>query len=301
MLLSAWLLYREVLGNVKFQKEFYAILHGETPFILAWLVPIFILLFFNWALETLKWKTLIREFAAPSFFVAYKAILTGVFVSFFTPNRMGEFAGRIIYLKDKKIEASILTIAGSLAQNICTYLFGATAALFFFAEEPLEWLLGAVFLGCLTLALLFLFFNVDRLVVLFRFFSLPRKWLKYFIPIRHLHARQLWLTLMYSAMRYGVFSLQFYCMFQILDLDLSFGISLQGVGLMFLIQSIIPTVAMLEITTRGIAAHYAFQVAPELNAPILFASYAIWLINLFLPGMIGAFMFLLNKNKDVDL
>jgi len=301
ILLSAWLLYKEVVNNQLFQSEVLAIFRGEKKFVYAWLAPIFILLFVNWALETLKWKVLINEFARPSFLLAYKAILTGVFVSFFTPNRVGEFAGRVIYLKEKKIEASLLTIAGSLAQNICTYLFGATAALFFFAREPLEWWMGAVFLAFLFLAVLFLFFNIDRIVIVFRFLKLPKKWLKYFIPIRHLSASQLQKTLAYSAIRYVVFSIQFYCMFQALSVPMSAAVALQGVGLMFLIHSIIPTIAMLEITTRGIAAHYAFQVPPEFDASILFASYAIWLINLFLPGMIGAVLFIMNKNKDVDL
>lgn len=301
LILSAWLLYREVLGNEKFQVEVLAIFTGEKSLNFFWLFPVFILLFVNWGLETLKWKVLIREFAQPSFYLAYKAILTGVFVSFFTPNRIGEFAGRVIYLKDKKIEASLLTIAGSLAQSICTYLFGATAALFFFAQEPLEWLIGVVFLLFLTLTVLFLFFNIDRIVLLFRFFSIPKKWLKYFIPIRHLSAAQLWSTLSYSAIRYVVFTVQFYCMFQALSVPYEFGLVLQGIGLMFLIQSIIPAIAMLEITSRGIAAHYAFQLTPEFEASILFASYAIWLINLFLPGMIGAALFLLNKKKDVEL
>lgn len=286
---------------MKFQQEVSGILRGEKTLLLPWLIPVFILLFVNWALETLKWKTLIHEFANPSFFLAYKAILTGVFVSFFTPNRIGEFAGRVIYLKDKKIEASILTFAGSFAQSICTYLFGALAALFFFAQEPMEWLMGSALLTFLTLAMLFLYFNIDRLVVLFRFFSLPKKWLKYFIPIRHLSAKQLWKTLAYSAMRYSVFTLQFYCMFQALSLPLSLGISMQGLGLLFLIQSIIPSIAMLEISSRGIAAHYAFQVAPEFDSSILFASYGIWLINLFLPAMFGAVLFLLNKKNVVEL
>lgn len=278
-----------------------AILDGKMTVEWIWLLPIFILLFFNWALETIKWQVLIRSFARPPFLLSYKAILTGVFVSFFTPNRIGEFAGRVIYLKEKKVEASLLTIAGSLAQNICTYLFGSLAALFFFAEEPIEWILGGGILIFLTITLLFLYLNIDRFTALIRLFRLPRKWMKYFLPVRRLTGAQLLKALGLSALRYAVFSFQFVLMFKVLAIPISFGLALQGVGLLFLIQSVIPTIALLEVASRGFAAHYAFQVAPEYDAAILLASYAIWLTNLFLPGMVGAVLFLFNKKMDVDL
>lgn len=301
MVLSAWLLYREVLVNKKFQESFSAIVNGHVPVDWPWLMPVFILLFFNWALETVKWQVLIQAFARPSFLLSYKAILTGVFVSFFTPNRVGEFAGRVIYLKEKKVEASLLTIAGSLAQNICTYLFGSLAALFFFAEQPFEWIIGGAVLFFLTVTLLFLYFNIDRLAALIRLLRLPKKWMKYFLPIRRLTWIQLLKALGLSALRYAVFTIQFVLMFKALAIPISFGLALQGVGLLFLIQSVLPTIAFLEVTSRGIAAHYAFQMAPDYDAAILFASYSIWLINLFLPGMIGACLFLFNNKRDVDL
>lgn len=300
-MLSAWLLYREILVKDRFRENFSAIVNGEVPFDWIWLIPVFILLFANWALETLKWQVLIRSFAQPRFLLSYKAILTGVFVSFFTPNRVGEFAGRVIYLKEKKVEASLLTIAGSLAQNVCTYLFGSLAALFFFAEEPIEWVLGGTVLFFLTTTLLFLYFNIDRLVGILRIIRLPKKWMKYFLPIRRLTRMQLLKALGLSAFRYAVFSIQFVLMFKVLAIPISFGMALQGVGLSFLIQSVLPTIALLEVASRGVAAHYAFQVTPGFEASILFASYAIWLINLFLPGMVGAFLFLFNNKKDVDL
>ncbi|MHB1277235.1 MAG: lysylphosphatidylglycerol synthase domain-containing protein [Bacteroidia bacterium] len=301
LLLSAWLLYRELMVKDRFRENFLAILHGEVPITWSWLIPVLILLFANWALETVKWQVLIRAFARPPFLLSYKAILTGVFVSFFTPNRVGEFAGRVIYLKEKKVEASLLTIAGSLAQNVCTYLFGSLAALFFFAEEPIEWILGGAVLFFLTLTLLFLYFNIDRLVGLIRIIRLPKKWMKYFIPIRRLTRVQLMKALGLSALRYAVFTLQFVLMFQVFAVPISFGMAVQGVGLSFLIHSVLPTIALLEVASRGFAAYYAFQVAPEFDASILLASYSIWLINLFLPGMVGAMLFLFNKNKDVDL
>ncbi|MDX5321117.1 MAG: hypothetical protein LPK45_08425, partial [Bacteroidota bacterium] len=117
LLLSVWLLYKEVILNERFRTSLAKILTGELEVRMEGLVFVFLLLFVNWAFETLKWKVLISEFESPSFLHAYKAIFTGALISLFTPNRMGEFAGRVLYVKEKKIEAAILTIAGSLAQT----------------------------------------------------------------------------------------------------------------------------------------------------------------------------------------
>lgn len=299
--LSCWLLYREVLGNSRFQQQALDILNGAIRFNITWLIPVIILLIANWAIETRKWQILLKGISDISFLKAYKAILTGVFVSFFTPNRMGEFAGRILYLKKQRVEASFLTMAGSLSQLICTVVIGLLALVFTLPTYSMEGLLyGSAFLILLA-ALLFFYLNIDRLVPVIRYLGLPKKWYRFFIPIRRLRAKQLWSVLAYSFIRYLVFSVQFYFMFKALDLSIPFLHAIQGLAIMFLIQSLIPSLAFLEITGRAMAAHYAFQLSPEQEPILLVATYSIWVINLFIPGMVGAILFLLNRKEDVEL
>lgn len=278
-----------------------AFLRGDIPIKPFWLTLAILLLFLNWGLETAKWKRLIREFARPSFFTAFKAILSGVFVSFFTPNRVGEFAGRIVYLKEKRIEASLLTIAGSLSQNICTFVFGCFAALAFFATGQLEWVIGTGVLAISTMGVLFLYFNIDRFASFLRRIGLKRKWLKYFLPIRHLTAVQLGMVLFYSVLRYFVFNLQFLVIFEALNIPISFQQALTGINLLFLIQSFIPSIAVLELTTRGWVTAYAFDMQPEQQPLLFMASYGVWFINLFIPALLGALLFMFNRKDDVGL
>lgn len=299
--LSIWLLYKEVLVKENFKFLVSQLTAGNINLSIEWILLVALLLLFNWALETLKWQTLIRGIAKPGFFRSYKAILTGVFVSFFTPNRIGEFAGRVLYLKDKKVEASLLTIAGSMAQIICTIAFGSLALVFTVNTYSAEWMRYGTLFILLLAALLFSYLNMDRLVLVLRYMGLPRKWMRYFLPFRRLSAKQLWTVLGYSALRYAVFSLQFIFIFKALHLAIPYGQAFQGIALMFLIQSIIPSFAFLEITGRAIAAHYAFGLGPDQEPLLLMATYGLWFINLFIPGMLGALLFLLNKQQDVDL
>lgn len=301
MVLGCWLLYSEIIANEKFHSTLANVISGVVPFRPLWLILVVLLLFFNWGSETQKWRILMKEMGAPSFWVAYKAILTGVFISFFTPNRMGEFAGRVLYIKEKKIEASILTVAGSLAQLICTTLLGYLAAVFYYAEEPIERLIGiSVFFGLVAMDLFF-YFNIVRLVPLFRWLGLPRKKLKYFLPMRHLNTATLSKVLLFSVFRYSIFTLQFYLMLKVFAIDMNFFEAIQGIGLIFLIQTLLPSVAILELSSRGLATEYAFQTTPEIDSVIKLASYSIWLINVLLPAIAGAILFLLNRKSDVDL
>ena len=299
--LSVWLLYAEVINNPDFRDNARRVISGELDVSFPYFLAALLLVCINWGLETAKWKVLIRDLEQQSWSRAFKAVLSGVFVSFFTPNRAGEFVGRVIYVHQKKIEASVLTLAGSLAQNICTLLFGGLAALIFFTENTLDSLVALGFFIPFSVATLFFYFNLDRLVVILRYLGLKRRWLKYFLPVRHLETSRLLSVLCLSALRYLVFSLQFILVFRAFNLPVGFGEAITGVGVMFLVQSILPSIALLEFTSRGLAIHYAFDIAPSYELLLLLSSYTVWLINVFLPGFIGAVLFQFNRKSDVDL
>ena len=61
-----------------------------------------------------------------------KAVFLGITVSIFTPNRIGEFGGRIFCLKSAdRIKGVIITILGNVAQLLVTIIFGSIAFLFY--------------------------------------------------------------------------------------------------------------------------------------------------------------------------
>jgi len=94
---------------------------------------IVILAFFNWAIESVKWRLSISAIIQIPFCDAIKSVLIGVFFSLFVPNRAGDFIGRVYSIKDSnKGMLSILTLLASSAQLIATLLFGTLGVTYFY-------------------------------------------------------------------------------------------------------------------------------------------------------------------------
>ncbi|MBE9468956.1 MAG: hypothetical protein IMY72_11655, partial [Bacteroidetes bacterium] len=63
--------------------------------------------------------------------------MSGVTVSIFTPNRVGEFGGRIFVLKRKnRVSAIFATIVGSFSQLIITIVVGLISLIVLFIFFP---------------------------------------------------------------------------------------------------------------------------------------------------------------------
>src|SRR4030095_1028506 len=91
---------------------------------------VFLLMFVNWSLEALKWKISVQHVQPVSFFRSLKAILSGVSFSVTTPNRTGEYLGRVLYMDEgNRLKVISLTVLGSLSQLIITVFFGLLALL----------------------------------------------------------------------------------------------------------------------------------------------------------------------------
>ena len=99
---------------------------------------VFLLMIVNWGIEAVKWRYLIRKVEKTSFLKSFKAVLSGVTISIYTPNRVGEFAGRIFVLeKANRIEASLITVIGSLSQLLITVFLGSISFMYVYFNSKL--------------------------------------------------------------------------------------------------------------------------------------------------------------------
>src|SRR5882672_7911549 len=65
----------------------------------------------NWGIEARKWQLLMRPLEKISLARSFKAILAGLALALNTPNRIGEYGGRILYVHEgHRIQAVSLTI-----------------------------------------------------------------------------------------------------------------------------------------------------------------------------------------------
>src|SRR3546814_9635332 len=56
----------------------------------------------NWFTESLKWQYLCLQFQPISLIKAIESVLCGLAWAVFTPNRIGEYGGRVLFLMPRK-------------------------------------------------------------------------------------------------------------------------------------------------------------------------------------------------------
>jgi len=267
-----------------------------------------ILMVINWGIESLKWKLLISQAEKVSLGTSYEAILGGLAVSIFTPNRVGEFLGRVFILKKTDpIKAILLTIVGSFSQLLVTVVTG-TIAYLFFAPRYLSslmsdstWLVSGFSFTLVTVSLfsVFFFFNISalhRISIL-----IPKKYSKRIrssIDAMADSPKPLLLKAVFlSLLRYLVFSTQFYLAIILMGLNFTFVQCMLVIPVIYLVLAAIPTIALAELGVRGSVSVFLFGVltAPgvldaEATLAVVSASTLIWFLNIAIPSLAGVFV-----------
>ena len=93
---------------------------------------VFLLMFLNWGIEALKMKYLLQPLEKISFLKSLKSVFAGCSITMLTPNRTGEFGGRILFLKPQnRIKAISVNIIGSISQLAVTMILGSISFYYF--------------------------------------------------------------------------------------------------------------------------------------------------------------------------
>jgi hypothetical protein len=268
---------------------------------------IFLLMFVNWFIEAVKWRYLIRKEEDISLSISLKSVLAGVSMSIFTPNRVGEFAGKIFYLSHgNRGKAVFINVLGSLSQLLITLLVGGYA-IFHLLLDKNSFIYGlagkyAIYTGLMACAIL----TGSMFLV---YFMMPRFSKRKFITLSHivkdgLHALrdfsfvQLLAVLLLSLLRYGIFTFQYYLLLLIFKVELTGADAFLLIASTFFLVSVIPTYALTEIGVRGSVAIFLFGMYSTNDTGIIFSSLALWFVNLAIPALVGcAFIFNLNFFK----
>lgn len=276
------------------------------------LVSVIALMLVNWAIETFKWKICIQRIQRIGFIVAFKAVLSGVSFSVSTPNRVGEYLGRVLYMDEgNRLKAIALTITGSISQLIVTLAMGLCGLLMLRLPIatgqliPLFWIDVMLYgTGFVLLVLTVFYFRlswiarwVDRLPRVKRY-----AWL--FRALEGLNATLLLQLLSLSALRFFVFIVQYFLLFRLFDVNVSWGQALWGVSVSFLVMAVIPTIALFtDLSLRGKVSLKLLGLFSQNNLGIGLTSVTIWFINLIIPALTGSLLILsikkifVNKNE----
>ncbi|MCR8666867.1 flippase-like domain-containing protein [Aestuariibaculum sp. M13] len=265
----------------------------SKPELISWKPITFLLLLttLNWLLEILKWQTLIKPLKPISFFEATTQSLGSLTVSLFTPNRIGEYGAKALFYNKTEI-SKIVSINGlhNLLQLIATLIFGIAGLLFFSKNFHLELnhtklSMGVLVFTSLILSACFLLYKTDlkkniRINKLLNFIQTYPK-------------SKIGLSFCFSITRYLVFSFQFYFLLLTLNTDISYLNAMMGISSMYLLASVIPSIAIFDFAIKGSIAVYLFSFLSIDPIIIIYTTTIMWLLNFALPSLIGSY-FVLN-------
>ena len=257
---------------------------------LIWFFVSALLTYINWFLEAKKWQILSSPYQTFTITTAYKSVLAGLATGLLTPNRIGNFIGRLAYVHDDhKIQAGVNTQVGNLAQFIISILFGIAGLVIVInyltpAIDPITFF---VFPLLLLIASVWIFFNPKVILIL----PFGRKIYKHRKKeVNDLAAFQTDLKLkilFFSGLRYLVFLVQYYCLFRFFGIEIN-PLLIAGLSATtFLVTTVIPGVFFGKLIVRESAAVFVFTWIALPISTILAVSFLLWLINLAIPALFG--------------
>lgn len=302
--LALWFIYDEVFKKVPVQQlldDYGNVFSHQAK--AGLLVVILVLMILNWSVEAIKWKMMIAKIEHVPLLKSLEAVFSGLTVSFFTPNRIGEYAGRVFHLKSgDRILATLITVIENLSQLLVTIVAGSVSLIFYLHYFVK---MDGYFLGVATaliilfvISVLLVFLNVSVLR------SLPGKvrWMKswghYLEVFGYYSNKELLRVIGLAFLRYIIFTTQFYLLLELFDVHVSFLVSLMMISMIFYVMSFVPTIILTEIGVRGAVATYFFGLVTDDLPSVLNATMSLWLMNLVIPALAGAvFVFMFNLEK----
>lgn len=262
-----------------------------------------LLMILNWGTEAIKWRLAMRDLEQLSLWKSIKATLAGVAVSTWMPNRIGEYIGKVFYVKPQnRAKGAISALFVSYTQIVATLLFGLVGGVYFLITYGEVHVYGLIMLliSSMLLASVFGYRMLRRE-------KLAHKQGKFWKAIRYflltftrynssMHLRMIAL----SALRFAIFSIQFVLALHLFGVQAAWSELFLLVAAIYGIQTVLPTPAIAALGIRGSLSLYFLGFVTDLNGAILSASYGIWLVNLLLPSFFG-FICLLTSPASFEV
>jgi Lysylphosphatidylglycerol synthase TM region len=274
----------------------------------AWKLVLAVLMMpLNWGIETYKWHVLVNKFQKLSFLKSYEAVLSGVSLAMNTPNRIGEYGGRILYLEPSfRLRGVALTVLCSVSQLFVTLVLGFISlivlkpnleAVHFTGTGLSDILLNVLFWAVLFIGILtgVFYFRMQWLVKLLKWIPFIREKFSFAFVLEHLKGKVMLYILFLSFLRFIVFAVQYVLLWQALDVHLSWWQGFWSISMVFLIMAIVPSFAIADVGIRGKVTMGIAGLFSSNSIAILAGTVGMWFLNLIVPALIGSLFLLTIK------
>jgi len=265
-------------------KKFLMLLEKKQSFL-----GILLLLSFSVAnryLEILKWQNLVSFIKPITVGESTKQVLGALTAGIFTPNGLGEYAGKALYFDKKKTKKIIfLNLICNGIQMILTIVFGTIGLLML---GYWQWALAITALSCFLLLTSLLSKKIKV-----KGYSIEKLMAKINEIPKRIHSKNNLLALC----RYLVFSHQYYFLFLAFDVDLPYLTMMATVATVYFLASSLPSFQFLDFAVKGSVAVFFFGKLGVNEWIVVFISTLMWFLNVVLPVVIGSYYVLKFKPK----
>lgn len=242
----------------------------------------------NWFFEIIKWKTLVSFIKKITLKEATKQTLGALTASLFTPNRIGEYGAKAMFYQSNTRKRVVgINIISNLLQMAITCALGVVGLTYFIAIYPIQInyakltiiiSLSLIAMGAIGLILSHVTFQKS----IFSTQKIKTALLNY--PKKKITA-----GLVFSLIRYLIFSFQFYILLRFFNVHLSYFLAMSALTSMYFITSIIPSLFIFDVVIKGSVAVYLFAFIGVNEITILTIVMLMWIFNFVLPSVIGSY------------
>lgn len=280
-----YFIYNQLAHNDKLDWDKFLLLFRKNQSI-AGICFLLSFSFLNRFLEILKWQNLASCIHKISLFEATKQVLGALTAGLFTPNGVGEYAGKALFFDKKSTKKVVfLNLICNGIQMILSVVFGIIGL----------WILGYHFWVMTILGLAFgltlLAFLLKKIQV--KGYSIAVLLQKINEIPKAIHQKNIFLAIG----RYLVFSHQYYFVFLAFDVDLPYVTMMASIAAVYFLASSLPTFQFLDFAVKGSVAVFFFGILGVNEWIVIFISTLMWFLNVVLPVLIGSYFVMTFKIK----
>lgn len=271
-----YFIYNQLANNEKLDwNQFLALLERKKS--IAGIAFILSLSFFNRFFEILKWQNLAQKIQPISLSQSTEQVLAALTAGLFTPNGIGEYAGKALYFPKKEVkEVVFLNLICNGIQMILSIVFGIIGLLILGYWFEVSILLLIVLMVSLIL------FSVKKINI--KGYSLSQFFGKINALPKKMHQKNMYLAIL----RYLSFSHQYYFLFLAFEVDLPYFTLMGTIAAVYFLASSLPTFQFLDFAVKGGVAVYFFGLLGINEWIVVFISMLMWFLNIVIPVLIGS-------------
>ena len=272
-----YFIYNQLAHNDKLDWQKFIVLFHKN-YSITGIVFILILSVLNRFFEILKWQNLVSYLQKISLPEATKQVLGALTAGLFTPNGIGEYAGKALFFEKSKAKTIVfLNLICNGIQMILSVVFGTIGL----------WILGYRFwvLGIVGLAFGFWLLAFGFKKIKIKGYSIEKLIHKINEIPKSIHQKNIFL----AVCRYLVFSHQYYFLFLAFDVSLPYLTMMATIAGVYFLASSLPTFQFLDFAVKGSVAVYFFGILGVNEWIVVFISTLMWFLNVVLPVVIGSY------------